>query len=213
MKHLIISKARNQDSVFMNCPFDEDYLPIMHAIIYTVYRCGFAPITAFTENNALVLRLKKLAKMMRKCPYGIHDISRTELDKGSSLPRFNMPFELGMFYGLYFYGRKKKGKPNGVILEKESYGYQKYISDLNGVDVKAHHDDPHIAINKIRDWFFADNRSNDIPDSIQIIYEYDQFYKVYLPKLGKKKNFTNKTIHFNDFCHVTEAYIKFLASI
>jgi hypothetical protein len=30
------------------------------------------------------------------CKYSIHDLSRTELDKTTRLPRFNMPLELGL---------------------------------------------------------------------------------------------------------------------
>ncbi|HTI92179.1 MAG TPA: hypothetical protein VL727_16410 [Puia sp.] len=35
--------AGYNDSVFINCPFDDEYVPILRAIIYTVYRCGFSP--------------------------------------------------------------------------------------------------------------------------------------------------------------------------
>jgi hypothetical protein len=29
--------------VFINCPFDRDYLPLFHALVFTVARCGFTP--------------------------------------------------------------------------------------------------------------------------------------------------------------------------
>jgi hypothetical protein len=42
---------------------------------------------------------KRIFKLIEGCQFGIHDISRTELDTDSQLPRFNMPLELGMFLG------------------------------------------------------------------------------------------------------------------
>ncbi len=39
--------------LFINCPFDIDYALNLQAIIFTVYRCGFFPISALSEDNAL----------------------------------------------------------------------------------------------------------------------------------------------------------------
>ena len=83
------------DSIFINCPFDEDYSPLLRSIVFTVYRCGFLPITALGEDNGLENRLLKIQNCIENCRYGIHDISRTLLNE-NDLPRFNMPFELGI---------------------------------------------------------------------------------------------------------------------
>jgi hypothetical protein len=40
------------DNVFINCPFDVDYTPNLHAIVFTVYRCGFVPLSALSEDMA-----------------------------------------------------------------------------------------------------------------------------------------------------------------
>jgi hypothetical protein len=98
----------NHDYVFINCPFDEEYAPILRAIVFCIYRCGFIPTTALNEDNALDNRLQKIERCIEKCRYGIHDISRTELNT-NNLPRFNMPFELGMFFGAKRFGDKGKG--------------------------------------------------------------------------------------------------------
>ena len=34
-------KTPYRDSLFINCPFDEEYLPIFRAIVFTVAACGF----------------------------------------------------------------------------------------------------------------------------------------------------------------------------
>jgi len=85
------------DLVFINCPFDNDYQPLFQAIIYTVYFCGFYPTSAMAEDNAMDNRIDKLIRIIGKSKFGIHDISRTEPDSTNNLPRFNMPFELGLF--------------------------------------------------------------------------------------------------------------------
>jgi hypothetical protein len=91
------------DSVFINCPFDDDYKPILRAIVYAIYRCGFFPQTALDEDDGSEVRLMKIYRKMQNCRYGIHDLSRIELND-ADLPRFNMPFELGVFFGAKYFG-------------------------------------------------------------------------------------------------------------
>jgi len=57
--------AGYNDSVFINCPFDDDYVPMLRAIIYTVYRCGFSPKTALDEDDGLDNRLGKIIRKIR----------------------------------------------------------------------------------------------------------------------------------------------------
>jgi hypothetical protein len=87
-----MSRPTYNDSVFINCPFDDDYKPILRAILYAIYRCGFYPQTALDEDDGTELRLLKIIRKMKSCRYGIHDLSRIELNI-AKFPRFNMPFE------------------------------------------------------------------------------------------------------------------------
>jgi hypothetical protein len=41
--------------------------------------------------------------MIGECDYGIHDLSRVEVDAGG-IPRFNMPMELGLHLGARLFG-------------------------------------------------------------------------------------------------------------
>ena len=100
-----MKKPTYNDSVFINCPFDKKYQRMLRAMVFTVYRCGFYPITAMDEDNGLENRIDKITKLIRKCRYGIHDISRIELNI-NGYPRFNMPYELGIFYGARRFGDK-----------------------------------------------------------------------------------------------------------
>ena len=80
-------------NVFINCPFDSDYDPLFDAMVFAVRVCDFIPRCALEEGDASQVRIEKIYDIIADCRYGIHDISRTELDEDSELPRFNMPLE------------------------------------------------------------------------------------------------------------------------
>lgn len=135
--------------VFINCPFDADYQPVFHAVVFAIHACGLNPRCALELDDGSEVRLEKIMRIMRACPFSVHDVSRTALDVGSHLPRFNMPFELGLFIGLARGARKTKPS---LILDTERYRYQQFISDIAGQDIRARAGDPLKAISHIRDW-------------------------------------------------------------
>lgn len=121
-----MKSAGYNDSVFINCPFDQDYIPILYAGVFTIYRCGFVPITALIENNGLQNRLSKIEQCIEDCRYGIHDLFRVELSS-NNLPRFNMPFELGIFFGAKHFGDNYQKLKTALIFDKDRYRYQQFI--------------------------------------------------------------------------------------
>lgn len=44
-------------SVFINCPFDETYAPLMRAIVFAVVNCGFFPRCALESADASEIRI------------------------------------------------------------------------------------------------------------------------------------------------------------
>jgi hypothetical protein len=70
---------------------------------------------------------------MSICQYSFHDISRVELDsKRPRLPRFNMPFELGMAVGM----AEHSGHEHlWYAFDSKPFRAQKSLSDLNGTEV------------------------------------------------------------------------------
>src|SRR5205823_9748428 len=75
-------------NVFINCPFDDEYTPIFEAIVFTIQACGFRPICARSRVNSSEVRIHKILEFIGECRYSIHDLSRTELDRTSLMPRF-----------------------------------------------------------------------------------------------------------------------------
>lgn len=194
-----------ENSVFINCPFDKKYQPILQAIIYSVYRCGFFPCTALEEDNALESRLHKIIRLIRRCKYGIHDISRIQLTN-NKFPRFNMPYELGLFFGAKYYGSGIQRRKQTLVFEKDKFSYQKFISDLNGIDTKAHGGNPHEVIISIRDWLKTNSKRALIPGSTLISKEYKEFLTE-LPIIVKRMNLNPGNLQMVDYTIIVEEFI------
>lgn len=139
-------------SVFINCPFDARYRPLFRAIVFTVLDCGFRPRCALELTDSSLERLSKLFDIVSQCRFGIHDISRTGLDSVNRLPRFNMPLELGVFLGAKHFGNKTQETKNCIVLDRERYRFQKFISDIGGKDVYAHGNRVAGVIRVVRNW-------------------------------------------------------------
>jgi hypothetical protein len=195
------------DSVFINCPFDEDYKPILRAIVYTIYRCGFFPQTALDEDDATELRMLKTIRKMRGCRYGIHDLSQLELNP-DNLPRFNMPFELGVFFGAKHFGDLPQTRKNALILERDKYVYQKFISDLNGVDTREHKNNPVTAMLKVHAWLnSASRRTKSIPGEARLRGQYDEFIELF-PDLAEETHYTVDTLPFLNLLDIIQVVTK-----
>ncbi len=200
-----------EDTVFINCPFDQEFFPHLQAIVFTVYRCGFLPISSLSEDNGLDNRLTKIQKLVALSRYGIHDISRTQLNS-HGFPRFNMPFELGLFFGAQKFGSVKQKNKNALIFEHTKFTYQNYFSDLNGIDTKAHENNNETIIQCIRDWLKTASARPEIPGHLIIITEFTSFQSE-LPALLSDLNLELATLLFNDLCVIIEEYLKRLMPV
>ncbi len=194
--------AGYNDFVFINCPFDDQYTSILRAIVYTVYRCGFFPKLALTEDDGL----DKIMRMIKECRYGIHDLSRIELNQ-AQYPRFNMPFELGIFFGARYMGAGDQRKKNALILERDKFTYQQFISDLNGIDPREHKNDPMLAMRRVRDWLRTASGRTTIPSAAIVASQYAQF-KNNLPALIHELGFIEDDIPFVDYLNLVESAIQ-----
>ena len=173
--------ARN---VFINCPFDGEYLPIFRAVVFTVSVCGFVPRCSLEHDDASQVRLEKIYRLIGSSAFGIHDISRTELDGENQLPRFNMPLELGFFLGAKQFGSGRHGSKRCLILDRDRYRFQKFISDIAGQDIKAHGNSPEMVIRTVRDWLRSAAGQGKIPGGSHLWDRYQKFTRA-LPGMCK----------------------------
>ena len=112
------------ENVFINCPFDDDYLILRNALLFAIFDCGFIPRCTLEEDDSGNVRLNKIQKIISECRFGVHDISRTELDGETQTPRFNMPFELGVFLGAKLFGNKQQKGKVCLVLDRDKYRFQ-----------------------------------------------------------------------------------------
>lgn len=162
-------------NVFINCPFDEQFRPLFNSIVFTVHDAGFVARSALEVYNAGQVRIEKITKLISECRLGIHDLSRTQLDESSKLPRFNMPLELGIFLGAQWLGSPKQKRKSCIVLERERYRYQAFCSDIAGQDISAHHDDPQVVVRLVRNWLRSVRPEVSIPGGSKIWERYQQF--------------------------------------
>lgn len=160
------------DNVFINCPFDNNYFPLLKSLLFTLIYIELNPKISETCDSG-ELRLAKIKELMAISKYSIHDLSRMEPLKTKDFPRFNMPFECGIDFGLKMSNENDFGGKKFLILEKEQYRYHKVMSDISGNDIKSHKNQPEQVVKAVRDWFKTTKA--DIPKYKEIWYAYNEF--------------------------------------
>ncbi len=193
------------DDVFINCPFDGDYTPTFRALIFTIFACGFRARSARELDDGGQTRIDKLYNLINECRYGIHDISRTELDPVHHLPRFNMPLELGIFLGAKRYGGKEQKLKRLLVMDIEQYRYQRFISDLAGVDIHEHGGDPIRALCETRDWL-ANVSRRQLPSANRVAGIYTNFCDD-LPALAAELEFDPANIPYVDYERIVASWL------
>ncbi|HKP75082.1 MAG TPA: hypothetical protein VJT67_06030 [Longimicrobiaceae bacterium] len=164
------------NSVFINCPFDSTYRPLFEAATFAAYDCGFFPRSALELEDSSQVRIQKIEQIIRESRLAIHDISRTQLDPQTQLPRFNMPLELGIFLGAKAFGSGDQRRKAAVVLDQEPYRYQKFISDIAGHDIHAHGGNWREVIFRVRDFLAAQSAGRKIlPGGAMVVNRYIQF--------------------------------------
>lgn len=182
-------------NVFINCPFDDDYLPIFNSILFTVHRCGFVLRCAKEYGESNTIRIQNIIGLIGQSKYSIHDLSR--VSSMGELPRFNMPLELGICIGAISFGTQTQKLKKYLILEKERYRFQQFISDLSGQDIQSHNNNYPEAIKVVRNWLST--LTNEIvPSPSIIIKEYEDFLEN-LPALCEENQWQPSELTFQEF--------------
>jgi hypothetical protein len=152
------------------------------------------------------VRLEKIIALIRECRFGIHDISRTELDPKYSLPRFNMPLELGIFLGAKAFGDGRHRKKVCLILDTERYRFQKFCSDIAGQDPSPHNGKPQTAIEVVRNWLRTHARAS-LPGPAKIVSRYKAFRSA-LPSMCSASQLDPKRLIFADYAALVTAWLR-----
>ena len=202
-----MERQRYYERIFINCPFDRTYKPLLDAIVFAVFDCGFVACCALDEDDGSKIRVQKIYDLISNCRLGIHDLSRVTLDRGSRLPRFNMPLELGAFLGAKYFGSNQQRQKACLILDSEKYRYQKFISDIAGQDIRAHGNDPRILISMIRNWLRSYSGTS-IPGGSVIWQRYKTFQSE-LPLLCRELQLNKNDLIYRDYVLLVSTWLKF----
>ncbi len=144
-----------EKSVFINCPFDKDFEPILQAIAFCVVFLGFTPRLAPENADNAVPRLERILKIVKESKYGIHDLSRCKAAVAGEYYRMNMPFELGIDHASCRFGDDELSEKAILVLEHTRYDFQKALSDISGWDIEAHGGSWEKAMGRVRNWLVA----------------------------------------------------------
>ncbi|MES2410274.1 MAG: hypothetical protein V4535_02390 [Bacteroidota bacterium] len=188
-----------EKNVFINCPFDEDYNPLLKVLFFTITKIGLNVRIALERNNSGEVRLTKIKEILEESKYSIHDLSRARSTSEDEYSRLNMPFELGLDFGCKEYHPDEIYRNKiFLILEQEKYSIQRALSDMAGADCLCHKGEAEELVTVVRNWF-SENGIIKLPSASKIWDEYNEFYgKLYVDLIAehfKPKEINNLPIN------------------
>ncbi len=204
------SGDRNK-AVFINCPFDSAYKPIFDAVVFAIFDSGFIARSALELVDSAENRFERISKIIADCNLAVHDISRTELDARTGLPRFNMPFELGLYLGARRFGGGSHRRKNCLVLDRKKFRYQKFLSDISGQDISEHGNSPRRAVFCVRNWLSSVSGSDDVPGAVHIWSRYKAFEHD-LPIVARELKLSRQDMQFGDLRNVIVRWLRKFAT-
>jgi hypothetical protein len=153
-----LEKPSFDNTVFINCPFDEAYAPLLESAIFTCVYLGFHPLLASISSETGEYRLEKIIGMIKQAKYSIHDLSRSKALKKGDEFRMNMPFEFGIDFGLRHSGRGRLKDKKFLVFEAAKFDLKRALSDTAGQDVEHHGDNYVSVVTSIRNFFCIEAR-------------------------------------------------------
>ena len=197
---------RAKESLFLNIPYDSSFTNLYLAYIAGVSSFGLMP-RATLEIPGGERRLDRILALIRSCAYSLHDLSRVELDRRPpTTPRFNMPFELGLFLGARKFGGRAQSRKKTLILDRDRFRYQAFISDIAGQDVHAYDGEFPQLIEETATWLRDEARAPHVPGGRAIAVEYARF-RAALPAVAATKRLEPDELTFKDLTAISVEWI------
>jgi hypothetical protein len=180
-------------NVFINCPFDQEYLSLLRPLLFTILYVGFNPKIGLESSDSGETRINKICELIRASRYSIHDLSRLQSSRRNEFYRMNMPFELGIEYGCRHFASDHLRRKRCLILEKSRHDYIKALSDLSGVDIKSHQNKPEKLIAAVRSWFIETVGLRNIESPTVMWYQFTDFTSDFYER-RKSQGFSDEDI-------------------
>jgi len=203
-----VARKSYNKSVFINCPIDAQYTKLFRAVVFAVLRCNYYVRCAVEEDDASEIRLNKILRMIEECRLGLHDLSRTEIDTRSRLPRFNMPFELGLFLAAKYFGCDEHDRKVCLVFEKKKHSYEALISDIKGQDIVAHGNKPRIMVIRVRNWLASNGTGGpQLKGGHAVWNDYIAFQR-WLPRECRRHDLKDRDLTFGDYVNLVYQWIE-----
>jgi hypothetical protein len=178
--------SRFSKNVFVNCPFDSDYIPLLRPLLFTILYLGYNPRIASERFDSGEQRISKICELIEASKFSIHDLSRIRATRKNEFYRLNMPFELGIDFGCRRFKEGEVKRKRYLVLETAQYRYPRAISDLSGMDIKRHNDSPEELIVQTRNWF-VENELGKGPSPAEIWESFNEFMADFYAQREKEK--------------------------
>jgi hypothetical protein len=138
--------------VFINIPFDAGHERIYLALIAGLVSFGLNPRSVL-QIPANADRLRRLHDVISSCAFSLHDLCRVQLSRaaGFRVPRFNMPFELGIAVGIAVADPQQRYQWR--TLEEKPHRLGVSLSDVLGYETAIHGGTVHGTLNALLDIF------------------------------------------------------------
>jgi len=147
-------------------------------------------------------RLEKILKLERSCEYSVHDLSRVQLDRARPrVPRFNMPFELGLCVADA--NRRRDQKQNWFVFEALANRLDKSLSDLKGTDPRIHGATVRGVLSGLCNSFRRPGRQPTVPQMRRIYTVLRKSQSAILKQAGSNTLYTKRV--FGDVCVVASS--------
>lgn len=200
--------------IFLNCPYDKAYEPILRSVLFTIAYLGYQPCLASMSIDSGSPRIGQILKLITSCKYGIHDLSRLRASRQGEFYRLNMSYELGLDIGCRIFKRGRHSHKRCLILEEKSYRYQKALSDMSGSDILAHGGQPIRAVEQVCEWLGPSRKKHELgPQGIW--FKFNEFTS-YLYDTLTENGYSRKQIdrlkpstflrHLNEWIENASAY-------
>ena len=168
----------DENSVFLNVPFDSSYEKQFLALIATLIALGRRPRCVLELPDGGEGRLNRIISHIQSCRVSLHDLSRAT--------RLNMPFELGIACAV----ARLNSQHDFYVLQREDCRLDRKLSDLKGVDHSTHHGTIRGTIGCVLDVLHSIQDNPDIKSAYSLYRDLDQLARALKRSYRKKHIFT-----------------------
>jgi hypothetical protein len=162
-------------SVFINCPFDDDYLPLFDAIVFATTASGYTPRCALESGSVSDPRMDQIFDALTSSKYSIHDLSRCKGEGTVNLARFNMPLEFGIAFGKAYVRYEGRRLHDWLVLLPQGHFYRAVVSDLGAYDPPTHKGTAESIVVPVMAWLATRPNAPETPGPKRVLAAMPQF--------------------------------------